>query len=123
MVYSYEDKLLLKSKIEQLDEYNKYLRIFKIIMKYNHGLNFSNNNNGIFLYFHKLDQRTYKEIDILLKKYKSQDIYNIDMFKHVDNSNTPYIFIEDKYKGTGLKYTVLEKNIIRQRLKDELLNN
>lgn len=123
MVYTYEDKLLLKSKIEQLDEYNKYLRIFKIIMKYNDGLRFTNNNYGVFLYFHNLDQRTYKEIDTLLNKYESQNIYNLDKFKHVDNDNTPYVFVEDNYRGTQLKLTVLEKNIVRKRLKDEILNN
>ena len=122
MVYTFEDKLYLKSKIEQLDEYNKYLRIFKIIMKYNDGLRFTNNNYGVFLYFHNLDQRTYKEIDTLLNKYESQNIYNLDKFKYIDNSNLPYFIVDDeKFRGTHLKLTVLEKNIIRERLKEDTL--
>ena len=64
--YSNEYLMEMKDKILLLNK-NEYLEIYKIIKK--HNINYTKNNNGIFINMNILTKESIEEINILLKYY------------------------------------------------------
>ena len=60
--YDYSKKLQLVRKINKIKKKDYLLNIFKIILKDNK--DFSENNNGVFIFFHNLTDETYEKLEI-----------------------------------------------------------
>jgi hypothetical protein len=60
--YDYSKKLLLVRKINKIKKKEYLLNIFKIILKDNK--DFSENNNGVFIFFHNLTDETYEKLEM-----------------------------------------------------------
>lgn len=62
--YNYDFKINLKNKIEKIKRKSNLVKIFMIINEENKG--YVKNNNGIFMYIHDLEDKTYKKLDIYI---------------------------------------------------------
>jgi hypothetical protein len=60
--YDYSKKLSLVRKINKIKKKDYLLNIFKIILKDNK--DFSENNNGVFIFFHNLTDETYEKLEM-----------------------------------------------------------
>ena len=60
--YDYSKKLQLVRKINKIKKKDYLLNIFKIIIKDNK--DFSENNNGVFIFFHNLTDETYEKLEM-----------------------------------------------------------
>jgi hypothetical protein len=60
--YDYSKKLQLVRKINKIKKKDYLLNIFKIILKDNK--DFSENNNGVFIFFHNLTDETYEKLEL-----------------------------------------------------------
>ena len=60
--YDYSKKLSLVRKINKIKKKDYLLNIFKIILKDNK--DFSENNNGVFIFFHNLADETYEKLEM-----------------------------------------------------------
>jgi D-mannonate dehydratase len=69
--YSTDELKKLKKKIEKKDQLH-HKKILEIIVKNN--INFSENNNGVFLSLNKLPSGTIKEIENYLKYIDEQEV-------------------------------------------------
>lgn len=119
MSYTHEDKQELADKIAKLKKKEDFVKIFEFI--YEENKSFNNKANGIFLYFHKLSDETYKKIDDFLKeldeKKKTVTTSSPDnkVFNTVDEFNG--------YSNIGAKFKISnkEKNIIKRCRYDSTL--
>ena len=79
--YDYTKKLQLVKKINKIKKKDYLLNIFKIILKDNK--DFSENNNGVFIFFHNLTDETYEKLEMYVNY----------IFKlHQKNSNSEFKF-------------------------------
>jgi len=62
--YDYSKKLQLVRKINKIKKKDYLLNIFKIILKDNK--DFSENNNGVFIFFHNLSDETYEKLEMYI---------------------------------------------------------
>ena len=62
--YNYDFKINLKNKIEKIKKKSNLVKIFMIINEEDKG--YVKNNNGIFMYIHDLEDKTYKKLDIYI---------------------------------------------------------
>ena len=60
--YDYSKKLQLVRKINKIKKKDYLINIFKIILKDNK--DFSENNNGVFIFFHNLADETYEKLEL-----------------------------------------------------------
>jgi len=92
--FDYLKKMNLVKKINKIKKKDYLINIFKIITK--DSKDFSENNNGIFIFFHNLSDETYEKLDIYVNYiykiyYKNNnselsDIMNIsDIKSTIDN--------------------------------------
>ena len=77
--YDYNKKMDLVKKINKIKKKEYLLNIFKIILLYNK--DYTENNNGIFIFFHNLDNEAYEQIENYVNKIykmhkKSPNILN-----------------------------------------------
>jgi hypothetical protein len=93
MNYTYEQKKKIAYKIGKLKKKEHFIDIFGIIWEDTISLKKeiiepTENKNGIFLYFHKLSDHTYKKIEYYLKKNSENNnntncsINTIDDYSH-----------------------------------------
>ena len=126
-VYPYDKKKRLAKKISTLKRKEDMVKILEII--YEDNKNITENQNGLFMFFHKLNDSTYHKIDLYLRmntKKKTSDE------KSVDESSSSFIsYAKNEFSDTNqksisesnpkLKYSNREKNIIkRQRYSEQL---
>ena len=104
--YSYEKKKRMAETISKLKK-NDMREILKII--YEDNKNITENQNGLFMLFNKLDNGTYCKIDNYLKSIKKKK-YNTQSTSenktYDENSSIEYDQLDPK-----LKYSNKEKNI------------
>lgn len=116
--YDYNKKMDIVNKINKIKKKEYLLNIFKIIT--NHTKDYTENNNGVFIFFHNLDDSVYdrlenyvnnifkihkksnkKILDILSSEYSDSNIYSetID-YENKDLSNKEkMIFRRKKYEN------------------------
>jgi len=124
--YPYEKKKRLANKISKLKKKEDMIKILEIIYDDNKQ-NVSENQNGIFMLFHKLNITTYQKINSYLKSInKNNSNCNTtcsDQCITSDSSNiysTNDSFDHDKLNHK-IRYSNKEKNIIkRQRYDDHI---
>jgi hypothetical protein len=116
--YSYEKKKRMAETISKLKK-NDMREILKII--YEDNKNITENQNGLFMLFNKLDNGTYCKIDNYLKSIKKKK-YNTQSTSenktYDENSSIEYDQLDPK-----LKYSNKEKNIIKRQRYDSQLNS
>jgi hypothetical protein len=95
--YDYSKKLQLVKKINKIKKKDYLLNIFKIILKDNK--DFSENNNGVFIFFHNLTDETYEKLEMYVNY----------IFKlHHKNSNTE---LSDSIRNSDIISSIAIGNI------------
>lgn len=124
--YSYEKKKRLAERISKLKKKEDMVKIFEII--YQDDKNVSENQNGLFLFFHTLNDSTYHKIDLYLRsttKKKSPT----DSTSEQQSDKTEYSsyvkneFPDQENLNPKLKYSNREKNLIKRQRYDDHLNS
>jgi hypothetical protein len=96
--YDYSKKTMLVKKINKIKKKEYLLNIFKIIIKDNK--DFSENNNGIFIFFHNLTDETYEKLEMYVNY-----IYKL----HFKNNNSE---LSDTIKNSDIISTLENKKEI-----------
>ncbi|ARF09825.1 hypothetical protein Indivirus_3_74 [Indivirus ILV1] len=121
MEYPYEKKKRLAKKISTLKRKEDMVKILEII--YADNKNITENQNGLFMFFDKLNDSTYHKIDSYLKSTTKKKTDETEKNKFVTYSKNE--FSDTVLKTTSdtpkVKYSNKEKNIIkRQRYSEQL---
>lgn len=103
-LYSHDKKVKLANRISKIKKKRDLLKIFEIIYEDNQSL--TNNKNGIFMYFHKLNNDTYYKLDAYLKQINSKENY------YTESATSPTM--TDKSEGQQS-----EKYISESQLSDD----
>lgn len=117
--YPYNKKVKMSKTISSIDNKDDLINIVKIIDKHNDDIvnGITENNNGIFMFFHNLTYETYVELEGFLNELNNEQIQTTEKQEY-----TPYTENEfQRQKGISpkLKYSNTEKNIIRKKNKYE----
>ena len=96
--YDYSKKTILVKKINKIKKKEYLINIFKIIIKDNK--DFSENNNGIFIFFHNLTDETYEKLELYVNY-----IYKL----HFKNNNSE---LSDTIKNSDIISTLENKKEI-----------
>ncbi len=120
--YDHSKKIELKKKIEKIKKKEYLLDIFKIITS--ETKDYSENNNGVFIFFHDLSDDTYEKVESYVN-----NIYK--MYKNNINNNSTSIFnseisesINDyPDKDNDRNLTNKEKMILRRKKYEEYLTH
>lgn len=123
--YSSDKKKRLADKISKLKKKEDMVKILEII--YEDNKNITENQNGLFMFFHKLNEQTYYKIEQYIKKinkrHMSEDRSDALSDKKEYKSYSADDFPEQEKLNPKLKYSNKEKNIIKRQRYDEHLNN
>jgi len=119
VAYTNKQKLKLKKQIEQIKKKKDLVRIYEILQQ--DDVNITTNNNGMFMFFHDLDNKTYVELDKFLHKLNKQKFSDTGSITDDTYSEKkeymPYAadeFPSQKGIGPKFKYSNREKNIIKR---------
>jgi len=127
MEYTHDKKKKLAERISKLKKKEDKIAVAQII--YQHNKDMMENENGLFMFFHKYDDITYHKIEQYLKslnKKKSSDDANTlsdksDTKEYVSYSKSD--FPDQDGLNSKLKYSNKEKNIIKRQRYDDLIND
>ena len=119
--YDYSKKLQLVRKINKIKKKDYLINIFKIILKDNK--DFSENNNGVFIFFHNLADETYEKLEMyvnyIFKLHQknitselSDTIKNSDIVSTLENKKE--IFISSNLSNK-------EKSLLRRKKYEEYI--
>jgi hypothetical protein len=119
--YDYSKKLSLVRKINKIKKKDYLLNIFKIILKDNK--DFTENNNGVFIFFHNLTDETYEKLEMyvnyIFKLHQknttselSDTIKNSDIVSTLENKKE--IFISSNLSNK-------EKSLLRRKKYEEYI--
>ncbi len=120
---SYNKKLEIVKKINKIKKKEYLLNIFKIITTYSE--EYTENTNGIFIFFHNLPDEVYEKIDnylnVIYKLHIKTDIKNIfdSEISDINISDTLYNNLELDNQNKDL--TNKEKMILRRKKYEEYL--
>ena len=123
--YSYEKKKRLAKKISTLKRKQDMVKILEIISE--DDANITENQNGLFMFFHKLNDSTYHKIDLYLrsttkkKPSESSEKSSFVSFAKNEFSDTKTKTISEN--NPKLKYSNREKNIIKRQRYSERLHS
>jgi len=118
--FDHSKKMEIKKKIEKIKKKEYLIDIFKIITSQTQ--DYSENNNGVFIFFHDLSDETYEKVDNYVN-----NIYRL----YKTNSNSANIFnsevseslIETSEKNIDKHLTNKEKMIFRRKKYEEYLSH
>ena len=128
MEYSHERKKKLANKISKITNKKDQVKLFEII--YTDNKSITENNNGLFMFFHKMSNETYIKLEKELrrinkkKKYYSDSI-NSDTYSTEKREYKPYTqddFPAQKGISPKLKYSNKEKNLLKRHRYDKNIN-
>jgi hypothetical protein len=122
--YTYEQKEKLARRINKIKNKQKLIDVLKIIQKDPSYDGMTENNNGIFMLFHKLTNDTYYKIEKYLKKNfntTSDDPFTDS--QSVSNLDVSYTNDFDLDNQSKFKYSNKEKCIIKRKLYNNALND
>jgi hypothetical protein len=121
--YTYEQKEKLARRINKIKNKQKLIDILKIIQKDSSYDGMTENNNGIFMLFHKLTNDTYYKIEKYLKKNfntTSDEPFTDSLSVNNGDSYTNDFDLDNQSK---FKYSNKEKCIIKRKLYNNALND
>jgi len=120
--YTHEQKEKLARRISKIKNKQKLIDILKIIQKDASYDGMTENNNGIFMLFHKLSNDTYFKIEKYLKKnfnITSDDQFTDSQSINIDSYTNDF----DLDNQSKFKYSNKEKCIIKRKLYNNALND
>jgi predicted nucleotide-binding protein len=133
-MYSHEKKKKLADKISKIKRKETLVKIFEII--YSDNKEITENNNGLFMFFHKLKDSTYEKIEAYLKslsdKNKSTAATTTTTSSETDSSPdkkksfVPYTkdeFPAQEGMSPKLKFSNKEKNLIKRKRYDKTVSS
>ncbi len=122
--YTHEMKKKLANKIQKIKKKEDMKKIVDIIME--DKPSYMENNNGVFMFFHKLNDNTYVKIEKELKRLnKAKNYYteSVNSEKASDKKEfTPYAddeFPSQRGISPKLKFSNREKSLIKRRRYDK----
>lgn len=123
-IFTFEDLEKLVERISKLKN-NEHREIIRdIIKKYNPDLSMTENKNGLWMHFDNLNNQTYIDISVFLKKISKSKIIKINNTTASSDSNTMTSAEDHQFNITDskLKYSNKERNIIKRNLYDKEIN-
>jgi hypothetical protein len=122
-VYSYDEKKALANKITRIKKKEYLVEIFEIIHQDNKSI--SENDNGMFMIFNQLDNKTFDKLDKFFDKMKKKDTEDRDseMSKSEYKPYSKSEFPDQEKLSPKYKYTNKERNIIKRQRYDKILND
>lgn len=125
--YTHNRKVRLRNKIEKLIRKGDCMKVVKIIRSDSafYKKDVSQNSNGLFMYFHELEDETYEELAELMKDIKKRDDSEARTSELNLEESTPYAeeeFPSMKGVSAKIKYSNREKNLIKRKDYDRKLN-
>ncbi|CAH6421394.1 Hypothetical protein KVN_LOCUS248 [uncultured virus] len=127
--YSHKKKKKIADKISKLKKKDDFMKIFEIIYAENKDVTI--NNNGFFMFFHKLSNDAYIKIENYLltieKKKKISDETNISETGSTERKEyVPYVkdeFPAQEGISPKLKFSNKEKNLIKRQRYDKTISS
>jgi len=128
-IYTHKKKEKLAHKISKIKNKKKLVKIFEIIQEEKKEI--TENNNGMFTYFHDLSTKAYIKIVAYINKLHKKSIDYIDSITSDDTMSDkkeykPYStddFPSQNGLSPKLKYSNKEKNLIKRRHYDKSINS
>ena len=117
--YTLNDKKQLANKIKKIKK-KKYLKKIATIIL-DHKGNYIENDNGLFMFFHNLENETYVELDKCVSNIQNKINKKLNKKKESPMSDTtyePYITNDLLKNHSLLKLSNAEKNIIKRKAYD-----
>jgi hypothetical protein len=119
-IYDHNKKMELVKKINKIKKKEYLINIFKIILL--HSKDYTENNNGVFVFFHNLSDEAYENIESYVnkiykmhKKSSSSNILNIYNSELSDSQN----FLSDTIEIDNDKNLSNKEKLIMRRKKYE----
>ena len=116
-VYTNERKKRIADRLSKITNKRDLVKIFEIIKDNNDGV--TETGGGMYMYFHKLRNDQYANIEKELKRVnKKKKYYNDSESMSEKNEYTPYVkdeFPSQEGVSPKLKYSNREKNLIKKR--------
>jgi len=118
--YTIEDIKCILKKIENVKERKHIEKIKEIIYKENPNLSVTKKSDGILLFFHNLNQSTYKKLDGFFDKIDNEKILKATSYSESLNMSTN-ISISDNndtnqdYESPQIKLSNTEKKILKKK--------
>ena len=128
--YSHKRKKKLADKISKIRKKKDYVKILQIIKEDKKDI--TENNNGLFMYFHDLNDETYYKLENYLHNLNKKRNYYPDSTSEGQTSSisqkeyNPYVtdeFPSQKGISPKLKYSNKEKNLIKRKRYDKNINS
>ena len=119
--YDYSKKLQLVKKINKIKKKDYLLNIFKIILKDNK--DFSENNNGVFIFFHNLTDETYEKLEMYVNYIFKLHHKNIssELSDSIKNSDIISTYENKKEILIAGNLSNKEKSILRRKKYEEYI--
>ena len=118
--YDHVKKMEIKKKIEKIKKKEYLVDIFRIITS--ETKDYSENNNGVFIFFHDLPDEVYEKVENyvnnIYKLYKSSS----DITSNIFNSELSETINEYSDKDIDKNLTNKEKMILRRKKYEEYLS-
>ncbi len=137
LVYTHDKKKKLADKISKIKKKEVLVRIFEII--YSDNKDITENNNGLFMFFHKLKDSTYEKLDSFLREVnnnnkksasKTTSTTTTTSSSETDSADKkefiPYTrdeFPAQDGMSPKLKFSNKEKNLIKRKRYDKTISN
>lgn len=118
-MYTQEYKKKLADKISQIKNKSIIINIYKIIKDDNKNIDALKNKNGVFVYFHALQDSTYNKIEQYLKKINPDSDINSEKLEYIPYTNDD--FPDQEKLSPKLKYSNKEKNIIKRQRYNKII--
>lgn len=122
--YSYKKKQKLANIISKLKKKEDMINIMNIISE--DKVNITENQNGLFLLFDKLNDDTYRKIENYLESIQKKPITSSDCSSAngVSSDKKKYnpSFNDDGVNGQNIRYTSKERNIIKREKYENIVN-
>jgi|SaaInlStandDraft_3_1057020.scaffolds.fasta_scaffold14274_2 hypothetical protein len=106
--YSYNAKIRLRDRVECLPKKSQFIKVYNIITP----KSYTENNNGILIYFHNLSNETYRDLEIFLDDVDDNDIESTERRYY-----KPYAkdeFPQQEKLNPKLRYSNREKSLMRK---------
>lgn len=117
MKISYEQKERLMTLINGINKKKYYIKIYKIIKDNNPTIEITENDNGILLFFDKLTDITYEQLNDYIKIINSKQ-------KVDTSSDTLFTSDNDSFlDDSNVKYSNKEKSFIKKKMYNEAMND
>jgi len=121
--YSYSKKKKLADTISKLKKKEDMVNIMNIINE--NDVNITETQNGLFLFFDKLEDGTYYKIENYLASIKKGPITSSEYISETSSDKKNYISYcnDDQNSSQDIRYTSKERNIIKRQKYENIIND